>query len=135
MGGQDGYARALIDYETNSDTLMAGIRFEPAERFDIGLGLSWTQADAAMDPFDIADQAAAFNATHASTVYDFSQVHTYSDLDTTRLDASFDAKYEIRDDFWVTLLYRYADFSDDAPYLYDTSGSLDLYALALGWTF
>jgi hypothetical protein len=135
MGGQDGYARALLGYDINSDSIMTGFRFAPGKRFDLGLGVSWTQSQAAMNPFDLADQAAAFNATHASTVYDFSQTHTYSDLDTTRIDANVDARYKFSDDLWMTLLYRYADFEDDAPYLYDTSGSLDLYAVALGWKF
>ena len=114
---------------------MAGIRFEPAKRFEMGLGLSLTQSEAAMEPFDIADQAADSVETHPPTLYDFSQVHTYSDLDTTRLEGTVDARYSIRDDFWLTLLFRHIDYDDDAPYMYDTSGTLQLYTMALGWSF
>ena len=31
--------------------------------------------------------------------------------------------------------YTYQDFSDNAPYLYDLTGSADTYAARLGWSF
>ena len=31
--------------------------------------------------------------------------------------------------------YRYLDYEDDTPYLYDTSGEVSFYSLGLAWTF
>jgi len=35
----------------------------------------------------------------------------------------------------VTGGYRYLDFDDSSPYLYDTSGSVDFYNAGIGWSF
>lgn len=112
---------------------MAGLKLKPAERWELGLGLTWTSADAALDPFSLP--ADDYVATHPSMSFDFSHAHTYSDLDTTRIEGELTATYHINKTFWINAGYRYADFSDDAPYMYDTSGSISLYSLALGWNF
>jgi hypothetical protein len=135
MGGQDGFARALVAYTIDSDILMAGLTLKPSERFKLGLRLGYTVSEAGMDPFDIADQAADFVSTHPATQYDFSQVHTYSDLDTTRIDATFKMDYSFADDLWAMFMYRYSDFADDAPYMYDTSGTFDWVSVGVGWNF
>jgi len=133
MGGQDGYARDPLSYDIGSDSLFAGLKFKPAERLSLGLSGGYTASDAAIRPFDLS--APDFVATHPATAFDFSQSHTYSDLDITRLDAEADVTYKVGEKSWLSLRYRYADLEDDAPYLYDTSGSFDLYTLAFGWTF
>ena len=112
---------------------MAGLKFQPSERWDLGLNLTWTSSDAALDPFDLS--APDYVATHASTAYDFSQSHTYSDLDTTRLDGGIEANYHLNKTLWIGAKYRYVDFSDDAPYLYDTSGTISFYQMVVGWVF
>jgi hypothetical protein len=35
----------------------------------------------------------------------------------------------------LRLRYHYIDYTDDAPYLYDTSGTYQYVAGALGWVF
>lgn len=133
MGGQDGYARDLLGYDSTSNVLMVGVTVKPSETFDMGLSLTWTASEAALDPFALP--ADDYVATHPPTSYDFSETHTYSDLDTSRLDLQVDGRYHFNKAFWLNAAFRYADFSDDAPYLYDTSGSLSLYTVALGWKF
>lgn len=112
---------------------MAGLRLKPADNWELGLGLTWISSKAGLDPFSLP--APDYVATHPAMSYDFSLSNTYSDLDTSRIEAELDATYHINRTFRINAGYRYADFSDDAPYLYDTSGSISLYLLALGWSF
>ncbi len=112
---------------------MAGLKFRPADPWELGLGLTWTRSDAGLDPFSLA--APDYVATHPSMSFDFSESHTYSDLETTRIEAQVDATYHFNKTFWINAAYRYADYSDDAPYLEDTSGSISLYSVAFGWKF
>jgi hypothetical protein len=133
MGGQDGSARDLLNYDSTSNTLMAGIRTRPSERLELGLNLNWTESEAGLDPFDLP--ADDYVATHPTMAYDFSIAHTYSDLDLSRLDGQLDATYTINEELRMSFEYRYIDFTDDDPYLYDLSGALDVYTFVLGWSF
>ena len=36
---------------------------------------------------------------------------------------------------YLTAGYQYLDYQDNAPYLYDTTGSVDIYNLGVGWSF
>jgi hypothetical protein len=36
---------------------------------------------------------------------------------------------------YLTAGYQYLDHQDNAPYLYDTTGSVDIYNLGVGWSF
>ncbi len=133
MGGQAGFSRDLLAYSTESNVLMGGFTVHPNDRWDLGLHLVWTSSEAGLAPFDLP--ADDYVAITPPAVFDFSETHTYSDLDTTRIDGEVSAKYQINDEFRLYGAWRYADFSDDAPYLYDTSGSFTMYTFALGWTF
>ncbi len=53
----------------------------------------------------------------------------------TRWELGFDFRHTVNQLLSVWGGYRYLDFEDDAPYLYDTSGSVDFYSLGLAWTF
>jgi hypothetical protein len=133
MGGQDGFSRNLLSYNADSNVLMGGLKVHPAENFTLGIHLTQTSSDAGLDPFDLpADEYVARTPT---MIYDFSMTHTYSDLDMSRLEAEIDAKWKLSDAFWLYGAWRFADFDDDAPYMYDTTGSVDFYTLALGWSF
>ncbi|MDX1584437.1 MAG: hypothetical protein R3338_12635 [Thermoanaerobaculia bacterium] len=110
---------------------MAGLRLLPAERWDIGLDVMWTASDASLDPL----QLAAPDRTTPNQSWDFSEVHDYSNLDITWIEASLNAKYEIRKSFWLNGGVRYADWDDDEPYLYDQTGSLTSFSFAIGKKF
>ncbi len=112
---------------------MAGVKLSPSDRFDLSLDATWTSSDGGMDPFSLA--APEYVATHPNTSFDFSQTHTYSDLDVTRFEAQLTARYHFNKSLWVNGAVRYADYSDDEPYLYDTSGSITFYSMAFGWRF
>ena len=66
---------------------------------------------------------------------DFSQTNTYSDLDTTFWQAKLYGRYYVKKSLYLTADYQYLDLQDDAPYLCDTSGSVDIYNFGVGWSF
>jgi hypothetical protein len=133
MGGQDGYSRDMLSYTSESSTLMAGLKFKKTEKTELGLDLSWMQAEAGLAPFDLS--ADDYVETHPPMSYDFSETHTYSNLDSTRIDADVWAKLFFKENLWLRLRYHYIDYTDDAPYLYDTSGTYQYAAAAVGWIF
>ena len=112
---------------------MGGVRFSPNDHWDLGLNLTWTSSDAKMDSFDLS--ADDYAATHPSTVWDFSQTPGYSKIDVSRIDVDFTVNYHINKTFFVGGRYRYADYDDNHPYLYDTSGTINILYGYLGWTF
>ncbi len=122
---------ASVDYETETTTLVGGVSLRPNDRFDLYINAAWNQSEASMLPWDI--DVDAFPS--GSMIYDYTQVYTYSDLDTSRVELGVEASYRFNDRFWLRGEYRWLDFTDDAPYLYDTTGSASFYHLGLGWTF
>jgi hypothetical protein len=132
MGGQDGYSRTLSRYNEESDTVMGGIKIHPGS-WNLGLSLGYTAATAGMDPFEL--RADDYVATHPSMSFDFSQSHTYSNIDVSRLDGNLHLKYTFNDGLWLRFWYRYVDYTDDDPYLYDTSGTVQWATVSAGWKF
>jgi len=133
MGGQDGYSRDLLDYSSESNTLMTGLKYGTENKLQLGLDLSWMQAEAGLAPFDLP--ADDYVATHPPTIFDFSRTNTYSDLDSTRIDSELWAKVWLKANLWLRFRYHYVDYSDDAPYMYDTSGTYQYAAAAVGFIF
>jgi hypothetical protein len=133
MGGQDGFSRDMLNYTSESNTVMAGFKYGTNEKFEIGADLSWMAATSGLDPFDLS--ADDYVATHPPMSYDFSQSHTYSDIDSTRLDAQLWAQFWFGGNKWVRVRYHMVDFADDAPYLYDTTGQYQYGAASFGMSF
>ena len=107
---------------------------KPSETFELSISAAVNSAEASMDPFRMP-AGEAFAANRPNQWYDFTRTHTFSDLDTMFKEVALEAKYRFNDRSYLTGGYRYLDFEDDAPYLYDTSGSVDFYSLGLGWMF
>jgi hypothetical protein len=133
MGGQDGFSRDLLDYNTESNTLMAGLKYGQEKKMQLGIDLSWMQAEAALAPFDLS--ADDYVAITPPMSYDFSTTHLNSDIDNTRIDADLWGKIWFNKKWWLRLRYHYIDFQDDAPYMYDTSGTYQYATAAVGILF
>jgi hypothetical protein len=133
MGGQDGFSRDLLEYEDDSTSLLGGVRLSPSKKTELGLHLAYTKSEAGLDPFDLP--ADDYVAITPPMIYDFSKSHTYSMLEITRFDGELDFKYKFSDDFWLRAAYKYVDYKDDMPYLFDTTGTVQWATLALGWYF
>jgi len=112
---------------------MGGVRFNPSDRWDLGLNLTWTSSEAEMNPFQLPGDDYA--ATHPSTFWDFSRTPGFSNIDVSRVDVDLTVNYHINKAFFVGARYRYAKYDDNDPYLYDTTGTNELLYGFLGWTF
>ena len=133
MGGQDGFSRNVLDYSSEMNSLMAGLQYQVKDKMELGIDFGLTQSEAALAPFELP--APDYVETHPTMSFDFSQTHTNSDLDSTRIDADLWAKFWFKENIWLRLRYHYVDFQDDAPYLYDTSGKYQFASAAVGWVF
>jgi hypothetical protein len=132
MGGQDGFSRTLSKYTEDANTLLGGIKIHPGQ-WVLGLNLGYTTATGGMDPYELT--ADDYEAITPSMSFDFSQSHTYSDLDVSRLSGDINLKYKFTDALWMRFWYRYVDFTDDQPYLFDTSGTVQWATASVGWKF
>jgi len=67
--------------------------------------------------------------------YDFSAVHTYSDLEYTELRASVGVNFGLTDAIGLFGAFTYYDLQDDEPYLQDATGSVEIVSGGLTWSF
>lgn len=132
MGGQDGYSRTMARYSEEANTLLGGIKVRP-NNWTIGLHLGYTQAEGGMAPYEL--RADDYVATHPSMSFDFANSYTYSNLDVSRIDGDLNLKYTFTEGLWLRFWYRYVDYQDDQPYLYDTSGTVQWATITAGWKF
>lgn len=112
---------------------MAGLNVRPAEPVTLSFVASYTASDFAMDPMTL--NGGEFASHHELQPYDYSMTHTFSDLDVSRFDGTAELRYEISKTFSVRGLYRYIDYQDDAPYLYDTTGKVHVVSGGFGLAF
>ncbi len=124
-----GSAITQIEYESTSNTFTAGLTYHASEKVEIGIDGVWNDADAALEAFDFDVTPFGFMA------YDFSLTHTNSDLDVSRMELGVHGRFAVGGQASLVAGYRYLDFEDDAPFLYDTSGSVSFYNLGVAWTF
>jgi hypothetical protein len=129
-----GSTRSLIEYETSSTTLLGGLSWKPSEKLAIDLSLAWNRADAGLDPIAVTVPASHL-AANPNQAYDLSEMHTASDLDLSRLEASLGFGWQISDRLALVGDFRYVDLEDDAPYLEDLTGTLFSWSAALRWRF
>jgi hypothetical protein len=95
--------------------------------------LNYATGDASMGPFDLSNPE--YTARVPLIQLDFSQTPGYSDLDVRSIDAGVDATYRFASNLLVRGAYRYVEFDDAAPYLYDTSGKNNLVYFSIGYDF
>ena len=133
MGGQDGFSRNVLNYNEESNSLLAGVKIRPGDKWDLGFNLSYTESEGGLAPFELpADDYVAITPPMS---YDFSKTNTYSNIDVTRFNLDAMLKYKFNDDLWLRFWYQLTDFSDNDPYLYDTTGAVQWATITAGWSF
>ncbi|MCU0305876.1 MAG: hypothetical protein MUC56_17625 [Thermoanaerobaculales bacterium] len=133
MGGQDGYSRNLLSYNEESNSLLAGLNIHPSDRWALGFNVGYTTAEGGLDPFELpADDYVAITPTMS---FDFSDTHSYSNIDVSRLNADAMFKLKLTEHFWARLWYKIVDYTDDDPILYDTTGTVQWTTITAGWSF
>jgi hypothetical protein len=124
----------VTDYENKTHVLSAGLNLHPDPKIDLGFSANWALARASMGEVGLS-ATAAFLAKVVGMSYDFTSTPGWSDLDTTNVDLMADATYRLSSQVWLRGAYRYVDFDDEAPYLYDTAGRNHLIYASVGWVF
>lgn len=133
MGGQDGFSRDILKYNEESNSVLAGVKIRPGDNWDLGLNVAYTASEGGLDPFDLpADDYVAITPPMS---YDFSKSHTYSNIDVDRFNFDAMLKYKFDNDIWLRFWYQIADFGDNDPYLYDTTGAVQWATVTAGWSF
>jgi hypothetical protein len=133
MGGQDGFSRNILKYNETSNSILAGIKIHPGNSWDLGLNMTYTASEGGLDPFELpADDYVAVTPVMS---YDFSKSNTYSNIDIDRFNFDAMLKYKFDNDVWLRFWYQIADFNDNDPYLYDTTGMVQWATVTAGWSF
>jgi hypothetical protein len=133
MGGQDGFSRSVLNYEETSDSILAGIKIHPQDSWAVGFNLGYTESEAGLSPFELpADDYVAITPPMS---YDFSNTHTYSNIDVRRFNFDAMFKFKFTEDVWMRLWYKITDFEDLDPYLFDTTGRVQWATISAGWSF
>ncbi len=109
---------------------MGVINYRPLEKLNLTLSGSYTTSEGGMD--SLADYSALCEDM-ANYSYDLHTVHTYSDMDITQKEVSFQAAYELNDNFSLGGTVSYMKYDDDEPYLYDGTG--DVYFVTIGMSY
>jgi hypothetical protein len=132
--GQFGSSSETANNESTYKTATLGGSFDLGERFTIGADATYTLATETMEQLAFAYPADVAAILRYST-YDLSEVHTYSDLDSTAWDATVHAEAKLTAKLSGTASYQYIDYNDNAPYLDNLSGRLQIVQAGLRWTF
>ena len=111
-----------MEYESENNVVFVSTALQPADRLTLTLGLSFVKSTAGMMriSMDPIGQEASDGLPHED--YGFGQVHTYSDLDLSRLEATGELEVAFNERVGMTLGLLYDDYSDDSPYLEDLTG-------------
>ena len=133
MGGQDGFSRNILKYNETSNSILAGVKIHPGNSWDLGLNMTYTASEGGLDPFDLPADDYVANTPPMS--YDFSKSNTYSNIDIDRFNFDAMLKYKFDNEVWLRFWYQIADFNDNDPYLYDTTGMVQWATVTAGWSF
>ena len=123
-----------MEYNTDVHTLLLSADFEASEKlkFNGGVIFNWGQAE--MENLSAAyfegKQPATFGYDHELA---FAVWEDNSDLDIEEIEYFLGCTYDFNERLTINLNASYTDYSDDEPYLYDTSG--DLLLVNAGLTF
>lgn len=122
----------MLDYESESNTLMGGLTLTPNDRLKIAFDAVWNEAEAALQSFDF-DVPESYLAANPNQSFDYTLSYLASDLDVSRLEIGAEATWAVSERLALAGGYRLIDFDDDAPYLGDLTGQVEFVHLGLRW--
>jgi hypothetical protein len=130
FGSSSDSARSSASY-TN---VALGGSLGDAEKFRVFADLTYTIADEELDQLYFPADPAILARLKFST-YDFSTVHEFTRLESTSYDLEIGAEFKLYHDLHGVARYELHDYNDDAVYLSDLSGTLNVYSVGLAWRF
>jgi hypothetical protein len=115
----------------NSDLFLAGVNIIPSKKHRFFVNLSYTRSDAAFDQVNFPEPEEITSLGN----YDFSQIHTFSDLKINQFDLVMTSQNQVTDNISLDFGFRFKDYQDDEIYLFDGSGSLYLLSAGMSYFF
>jgi len=127
-----GSAQDVTEWTTESRSFWVNAEAAPAAGWTVSLGGAVTQSEGEFDRVEVELPEEVV----AIADYDFTEIHTYSDLSTTQLEITSRVTRRIREASSVWVEAAWYDLTDDQPWVYgDTDGSVLVTAAGLTHTF
>lgn len=124
MGAYEHFGSASdndVVYETNTAAIFVTGDFYPDDKWELSFHGSYTATEGSFEAIDVSLPEEMLDIGD----YDYSETHTYSDLDFNQLELSLKGERRISSKTSLYLGIAYYDFADEAPYAYgDQSGSV-----------
>ena len=130
FGSSSDTARTSASYQN----LALGGSLGDPEKFRLYASLIYTIADEELDQLYFPADPAILAVLKFST-YDLSTVHEFTRLESTAYDFEVGAEFRLFRDMYGVARYEIHDYQDDAVYLADLTGTLDVYSVGLRWRF
>ena len=113
-----------MDFDIENNVYFLSTNVKPSDKVYFSLSLSMVDSTAGMNAIHFApiSTEAAERLPHGD--YDFTEVNTYSDLDISKLELTGHLGINLSDTVGLTFGFLYDDYSDDDPYLVDTTGTV-----------
>lgn len=117
------------DYTTDVTMVNGALTIMPTDNLFVTIGGNYSKSEADFDPVIMPQLSAELQLEIDMEIgganYDYSQIHTYSDLSYKRLDGSLKVDYKISDRFNWSAEVIYIKLTDDSGYVYgDETGSI-----------
>jgi hypothetical protein len=126
----------MADYTTKAQNLYLNVTGNPTERLLLHGSLVYNKSTAEYDRVLMPDVSARLDGALSHQDFTFDEMHTYSNLDYTIIQATLGFEYKIAAGVTYTIDGEYADLSDDAGYVFGIeSGSLSMIRTGLRFAF
>lgn len=124
------------DYTTDATMINGGITLLPTTKLALTLTGNYSTTEASFDPVEMPDAPADALENIEAPNYDYSMIHTYSDMSYKYLDATVRLDYSISPTIKWNANLSYLKFTDDTGYIYgDETGSLMIVGAGLEYGF
>lgn len=115
----------MADYKTKAQNIYLNIAGSPAEKLRVRSTLVYNVSIGEYDQVIMPDVTDRLNGDLSHQDFTFDEMHEYSNLDYNLLQVSAGFDYKLSPQVTFTLDGEYADFTDDAGWVYGIeSGSL-----------
>lgn len=123
-----------MDYSSESHIISANLYYKPSDVMKFFMTGNYSKSDSSFDPIvmPVVDQAILDSIVQS--YYDYSMIHTYSDLSYGFLNLSLGLEYQLSESMAFLFDVRYYDLNGYESYVYgDESGSF--YTIRVGFRF
>jgi len=124
------------EYKTDAMVLSTHLMLVPFEKFVVTLGGNYTKSTAEFDPVIMPAVSDEIHDQLHTSIFDYSNIHTYSDISSTYLTGKVNMNYAFSAKLsWLGEVI-YSKYTDDNGYVYgDETGDLMILRTGLQYGF